>query len=199
MATQNSINAPFPFTVAQGGTGLATLTSHGILIGNGTGPVTVTAEPTDGQLLIGKTGFAPVLASLTADANITITPGAGTIEIAATAATTGGGYNWTNVTGTTQAMAAGGGYIANNAGLVTLTLPATAAVGDSFRITGFGAGGWLMAQNASQLVHFGNLVTTTGTGGSLASTNQFDGIELVSVVTNTTFNIISAIGNITIV
>lgn len=39
---------------------------------------------TDGQLLIGSTGIAPVAASLTAGSGVTITPGAGAITIAAT-------------------------------------------------------------------------------------------------------------------
>lgn len=38
---------------------------------------------TDGQIIIGSTGANPVVASLTAGANITITPGAGSISIAA--------------------------------------------------------------------------------------------------------------------
>jgi hypothetical protein len=71
--------------VADGGTGVSTLTSHGILLGNGSSAIQATAEPSDGQLLIGSTGNAPVLASLTAGANITITPGAGAITIASTA------------------------------------------------------------------------------------------------------------------
>jgi hypothetical protein len=44
-----------------------------------------TGAATDGQLLIGKTGLAPVAASLTAGTGIGITPGAGTISIAAAA------------------------------------------------------------------------------------------------------------------
>jgi hypothetical protein len=68
--------------VTEGGTGVSTLTSHGILFGNGAGDIQATAEPSDGQLLIGSTGNAPVLSSLTAGAGISITPGAGTIAIA---------------------------------------------------------------------------------------------------------------------
>jgi len=53
------------------------------LLGSGIGAVTVTAQPTDGQLLIGDTGSDPVLASLTAPAaGITITGGAGSITFA---------------------------------------------------------------------------------------------------------------------
>ena len=71
--------------VANGGTGAATLTDGGILLGSGTAAITATAQPTDGQLLIGDTSSDPVLATLTAGSNISIVNGAGTITIASTA------------------------------------------------------------------------------------------------------------------
>lgn len=67
--------------VAHGGTGATTLTNHGILLGNGTGAVTATAEPSNGQILIGSTGNAPVLANLTAGTGISITNAAGSVTI----------------------------------------------------------------------------------------------------------------------
>ena len=72
-----------PTEAAKGGTGLTSITDGGIMLGSGTGPVTVTAQPTNGQLLIGSSGGDPVLAALTEGANVTITNGAGTITIAA--------------------------------------------------------------------------------------------------------------------
>ena len=68
-------------TVAQGGTGATSLTDGGILLGSGTGAVTATAQPSDGQLLIGNTGNDPTLASVTNGAGIVITGGAGSLEI----------------------------------------------------------------------------------------------------------------------
>jgi hypothetical protein len=106
---------------------------------------------------------------------------------------------WIEVTGTTQAMAVNTGYILNNAGLVTATLPSTAAVGDVMRLAGKGAGGWLMAQNAGQTVHFGSSDTTTGAGGSLASTDPSDTLEILCTTANTDFTILSSIGNLTVV
>ena len=67
--------------VANGGTGVATLASHGILLGNAAGVVQVTAEPTDGQVPIGSTGNFPVLAVPTGSNGITVTGGAGTLDI----------------------------------------------------------------------------------------------------------------------
>lgn len=53
------------------------------------GGTNLTATPTNGQLLIGN-GSGYTLASLTAGANVTITPGAGTIEIASSGGGGGG-------------------------------------------------------------------------------------------------------------
>jgi hypothetical protein len=95
-------------------------------------------------------------------------------------------------------MAINNGYIANNAGLVTLTLPSTAALGSIIRVTGKGAGGWRIAQNSGQTIYFGTSTTTTGTGGRLDSSAQRDGIELVVVTANNDWNVLSVQGNITV-
>lgn len=106
---------------------------------------------------------------------------------------------WTVVTGTSQSAAINNGYFTNNAGLVTVTLPTTIAVGQTVSVAGLGAGGWKIAQSASQLIHFGSSATTTGTGGSLASVNQYDAVTLVCSVANTIFHVINSQGNVTII
>lgn len=68
--------------VANGGTGRATLTNHGLLVGAGTSAITQLSNATNGQLPIGSTGADPVLATITAGSGITVTNGAGTITIA---------------------------------------------------------------------------------------------------------------------
>lgn len=109
--------------------------------------------------------------------------------------------SWTEVTGTSQSMAVQNGYIANNAALVTLTLPATAAIGDALRILGKGVGGWKLEINATQQIIFGKLASIVGTGGSLASTHQNDCIELRCITsgTATVWEVASSVGNITVV
>ncbi len=102
---------------------------------------------------------------------------------------------WAEVTGTTQAMTVNTGYIANNAALVTLTLPATAALGSVFAVAGKGAGGWKIAQNASQVIHFGNVDSTTGSGGSVASTLRRDVIYLICTTADTDFEVTGSVGN----
>jgi len=186
-----SITTPIPVT--SGGTGNASFVTNSILIGEGTNPIGTVGPLSDGQLLIGSTGLPPVAANLTAGTNISISNGGGTITINANDPTT-----WNDVTGTSASMVVSNGYLSDNAGLVTLTLPVTAAFGTKLRVAGFGAGGWKIAQNAGQLIHLGNVVSTVGVAGHLDSTNQFDAVELLCVVANTTFLVLSSIGNISI-
>lgn len=108
---------------------------------------------------------------------------------------TGVGITWNEVTGTSGSASVNNGYILNNAGVVTLTLPSTAAVGDVVRVAGKGAGGWSVAQNAGQSINLGVQVTTTGTGGSIASTNRYDALEILCITANSVFTIISSQGN----
>lgn len=135
-------------------------------------------------------------ATITAGTNISVTPGSNTITIASTGM---GSFTWNEETGTSANMAVNNGYIANNAGLVTLTLPATAAVGDVIRVVGKGAGGWRIAQNAGQAITWDETAaTTTGVGGMLDSTDDFDAVELVCMTANTDFVVLSSKGNISI-
>lgn len=134
---------------------------------------------------------------------LTITGGSG-ISTSASGATvtvsaSGSGISWSEVTGTTVGLAVDNGYILNNAGLVTATLPATAAIGDVIIIVGKGAGMWLIAQNAGQTMHFVSSDTTTGAGGSLAATVRYDCIEIVCTTADTDFVVRSSTGNITVV
>lgn len=151
---------------------------------------TVVVGPlTNGELLVGSTGASPMRTTLTAGANISITNGAGSISIAATGLA---GFSWTTVSGTSQAMLGNNGYIANNAGLVTLTLPATSTVGDEIDIIGRGAGGWTIAQGAGQQIIIGSTSSTLGVGGSVASTNRRDSLQLICTATNTEWTVLGA-------
>ena len=152
----------------------------------------------DGDLLIGSTGNPPALAQLTPGAGISITPGAGTITIANTG--TGVGFTWVAAPADAS-LVNGQGAVNTKVTLLTMTLPATAAVGDVIGIQGSAAGlaGWSIAQNALQNIQLGNVSSTIGVGGSFTSTNANDGCVMVCTLADTTWNVISAIGNITIV
>ena len=76
-----------PLSVAQGGTGAATLTANGLVYGSGTAAVGVTAVGTTGQVLVGNTGAAPSWATLTGIGVTSFT--AGTTGLTPSSATTG--------------------------------------------------------------------------------------------------------------
>lgn len=177
--------------------GLATA-NRAVLTTGTTGIPVLTALAVDGQVIIGSTAGAPAAATLTPGAGIAITNGSNTISIASTGAS-GGGLVWTDVTGATQTIVAGNGYLADRGGGVAFTLPASATVGDVFRIAGV-QGSWTVAQAAGQRIKFGSLATTAGITGSLASTNAQDSIECVASNTSasTIWIAISSIGNITV-
>ncbi|MEO8105554.1 MAG: hypothetical protein ABI602_04450, partial [Candidatus Saccharibacteria bacterium] len=63
-----SLTLASPLLIASGGTGASTFTSNGIIYGNTTGPLQVTAAGTSGQCLVGNTAAAPAWASCTAAA-----------------------------------------------------------------------------------------------------------------------------------
>lgn len=117
------------------------------------------------------------------------TLGAGLSFVGSTLVATGAVSNVT-VSGTSQTAAVNTRYFTNNVSLCTVTLPTTAAVGDVVAIQGVGAGGWKLAQNASQLIHCSpGVTTTTGTGGDLHSVNQYDTVVVRCIVANTTWKL----------
>lgn len=168
--------------MSQSGTYIGGTASVTTLTGNSGGAV----GPSAGNINIIGSG------ALTVTGN----PGTNTLTIT----DTGGGIPWTVVTGASQTMAANNGYIANNAGTINFSLPATAAVGSILRVTGINnATGWQITQAAGQQIFISTSSTTLGAGGSLTSSATRNSIELVCVVANTTYNAISFVGNITVV
>lgn len=115
-----------------------------------------------------------------------------------------GAMPWVEVTGTSQQMAAGSGYIANNTSMVTLTLPTTAAQGSLLRVVGLGSGGWRVAQNANQQIHYLSTATTVGTTGRIDSEITQTGsskacMTMVCVVPDTTWIVNASVGTVNMV
>lgn len=107
-----------------------------------------------------------------------------------------GGITWEEVTSNTS-MVVNRGYVTNGGGVLTHTLPATAAVGSIIEVAGK-AGGWIIAQQAGQKIIFGQEETTTGTGGSIASNQANDSIRMVCITADTEWLVLSSVGNLTI-
>jgi len=70
----------------------------------------------------------------------------------------GGGLSWSTVTGST-AIAAGQGYVVNNAVTQNITLPISVAAGDVFAVNAKGA--------AHRIVSNGNVIDAVGGGNDL--------------------------------
>ena len=149
----------------------------------------------NGQTFIGSTGNNPVAGTLTAGTGIAIANGAGTITISAS-----GSSGWVDQSSATVTMTANTGYTADDgATLITFTLPTTSAIGDSVEINGKGAGLYTIAQATGQQIHFGNLASTSGAGGTVSSTLQYDCIRLRCITANTIWVVVSSVGNFTVV
>lgn len=167
-----------PLNVPYGGTGSTTLTSHGVLLGNGTSPVTATAAPTNGQLVIGSTGNAPALATITAGTGITVTNGAGTISIASSG---GGGFTSINV----QTFTSSGTYTPTTGMLQCIIeavgggggggSSATAPLNDS-GAAGAGGGAAAYAKSLFSAATVGSSLTISiGAGGAGVANNPGNG------------------------
>jgi len=101
---------------------------------------------------------------------------------------------WSREAGPAIAMTTNSGYVSTGGALSTFTLPAIAVLGDVFEIIGEGAGGWTIAQNAGQSIRYGTAVSTTGVGGSVASINRYDTIQITCTAANTTFAVTKSVG-----
>jgi len=161
---------------------------------------------------VGVGGGSLILETLTGDSGGAIAPSGGNITLAGgtgvstvgsgstiTFNVTGAGFKYTDVTGTTQAMAINNAYFADNSGLVTLTLPAVAAQGSVVGVVGKGSGGWTIAQNALQVIHQNSSSSTVGTGGSVSSTAQYNCAFLVCSTANTNWVVYDSEGILTFV
>lgn len=178
MAVINSING--------------TVVAHGVQVANTTASGFNSTTLSNGQLLIGSTGNAPVAATVSAGSGISVTNGAGSISIATVAPP----FVYQNVT-TNSTLAAANGYFVTS-GALNLALPATSALGDTIVVSLNGGTSWKITQAAGQSIKMGSSVTTTGATGYLQSTAEGDTITLVASTANTQWKVISAVGNITV-
>lgn len=152
--------------------------------------LTVTALNTD--ILSNITAGSVVTTNITHKIGTLAEVGAGTVDP--------GKLEWNVITADLNPVVKNHGYICNKVGLLTLTLPTTAAVGEIFRVTGINTAlGWTVAQNAGQQIHIDNLSTTAGVGGSISSSAVRDSVELVCVVADTEWNATSFVGTITVI
>jgi hypothetical protein len=75
----NSLTLATDLSVVNGGTGSSTFTANGVLLGNGTGAISATAAPSNGQILLGN-GTTPAFTTISGDISLS---GAGVTTIQA--------------------------------------------------------------------------------------------------------------------
>jgi hypothetical protein len=81
-----------------------------------------------------------------------------------------GAFFWVTVSGSSASANPNVGYICtNNTTPVTITLPASPSVGDTYKVAGIGDAGWIIAQSANQQIFAGNLSGSIGQSWSLSS------------------------------
>jgi hypothetical protein len=119
----SSLTLGTDLAVADGGTGASTFTANGVLLGNGTSAIQVTAVGATGQVLVGNTGGAPTWATLSGIGVTSLSFGStgltpatattGAITVAGTLGVANGG------TGTATAFTAGSVVFAGASGVYT--------------------------------------------------------------------------------
>lgn len=197
MTTNNALNnSSSPFTVSAGSvtiTDLASSADSGVLIIDDTGVVDEVETGADGTIFVG-TATTPKFLAVGVAGQVLSTQGAGF-----DAQWVANGITWTSKTVGTYDFLPSNGYIAAAANSITATLPLTASVGDVYSIVGEVGSVWTVAQNANQYIGIGSKVTTTGVGGSIASTANGDSLTIICTVPDIGFRVISMIGNLTVV
>jgi len=103
-------------------------------------------------------------------------------------------FNWQLIQTTGQQAQVATDYLATNSAQTTLILPSNPNIGNSLRISGSGANGWVLAQNTGQSILTGNLGLPAGRvwNPAAASSPQFwvslassaNGLNLVGAVAN---------------
>lgn len=171
----------------------STNTTSSVTINTGSGGITIPSFTTTGALVSDASG---VITDANASTSGFVLTSNGAGSAPSFQAASAGGLAKVDQTATTLTLAVNTIYSMNSGSLITGTLPATSAFGDIIQIVGYGTGGWRINQNASQVIHFGAVDTTTGTGGRLLSTYRYDQVTLFCSVANTDWVVTGSVGSL---
>jgi len=144
-----------PLIVDKGGTGAATFTDGGILLGSGADPFTALGVATNGQIPIGDGVGDPVLATITAGSGLTISNTAASISL----------LNSHSFIGT-----AGEVLIASSSGVFTFTLPQEINTSSTVTFGNFTATDVLDIPSSAA----SSTLTATGTVNIVTNTRTFN-------------------------
>lgn len=110
-----------------------------------------------------------------------------------------GVITWNTISSNTV-LSPNAGYFCTGGTNLQLTLPTTSSLGDLIEISLDGATSYTVVQTTPiQQIRYGNQITTLGVTGSLTSTAQGDSIRMVCSATNSKWNVLSSIGNLTVI
>jgi len=156
---------------------VAGTTNHCVQVGNASGSLTSLAAATNGQLVIGSTGVDPVVAALTAGSNISITNGAGSITIAANAASQVVAYTAVAFGASPYTVLSTDYYIGANVtgGAITIRLPNAPTTGRIFAVKDVAG---LAASNNITVTTVGGVVTIDG-GTSFVMNTAYESVSLI--------------------
>jgi hypothetical protein len=142
---------------------------------------------------VGPNGSNIIFLLGSGDLTVTGNPGTNTLTISSS-----GVAVWSTI-GASQTLAVNSGYICTSGAVLALLLPATSALGDIIEITLDGSTGFSITQAAGQQIRIGNATTTSGAGGSLSSNLPGNTVRMVCQTANLKWNVLSSIGNLTVV
>jgi hypothetical protein len=186
----SDVAASWSYTQPFGTTGtsltLTSLSANSFLYSGTGGLLTTTTPPTNGQLLIGSTGVAPVRANLTQGSGITITNGAGSITVA-------------NAGVTSLSAGTTGLSVSASVGAVTLSGTLVVSNGGTGQTT-FGVGSLLLGNGTTALASLADVATgsvlTSGGVGANPTWTAFTSNATASTVMSRDANGNTRIGNL---
>lgn len=165
---------------------LGVQTLHGLAYGTGTAAaVAWLAEATNGQIPIGSTGNPPVLANITStDGSVTITNGAGTIDLSANG-------NWSDQAASFNAVVEHSYFVTNTA---TVTLPASGGLvlGNSVTVYVDTANIVTIQAGTGEFIQYGANISVSG--GVLVSNTQGSTVQLIYRTSDSTWHTLSSEG-----
>lgn len=134
---------------------------------------------------VGSAAPAAGILKISGGVGITTSGAGNTVTITAIPPTS---FGWTSVTSANNPvlLTTQNGYITKGNTSVHFILPAAAAIGDNYRIIGYG-NLWSIAQNAGQTIRIGSSVTTAGVLGSVTATMATDCLDIICVTSNLEF------------
>jgi len=122
-----------------------------------------------------------------------------TVDANGFVSTLGNTVTWQQISASQTLVKNTGYFCISPGGALSLALPSTASstIGDIIEVTLDGATSWTITQAVGQQIRLSSSQTTSGVGGTLASTAAGDSLKMVYQASGK-WNVVSSVGNITV-